>query len=73
MAEKKNEDSVAVVLTAEERRNLADAYDALVGVACEQGEDVFDQFHKRGGTEMLDELEGLVKRLAPAEFERLAV
>ena len=60
-------------LTSDERQQLADIYDALVGVACEQGEDLFDGFHKRGGTEMLDELEGLVKRLAPAEFERLAV
>ena len=60
-------------LTAKERQNLADAYDALVGVVCEQGEDLFDGFHKRGGSAMLNELEELVKRLAPDEFAKLAI
>lgn len=58
-------------LTSDERQQLADIYDALVGVACEQGEDLFDGFHKRGGTAMLNELEELVKRLAPDEFAAL--
>ncbi len=59
-------------LTATERRKLVDLYDALCGVVCECGYDYFDGFHKRGGAKMMNELEAILQRLAPAEFAAIA-
>ena len=60
----------SVALTATERQQLCDLYDALTGVVCEQGEETFDDFHKRGGSAMLSELETILKRVAPVEFAK---
>lgn len=55
-------------LTATERRQLTDLYDALCGVVYECGYDFFDSLHKRGGEKMMNELEAILRRVAPAEF-----
>lgn len=55
-------------LTAGERQNLADLYDALLGVVCENGEDFFDGYHRRRGKGLMNELEAICCKLAPAEF-----
>lgn len=57
--------------TATERRQLADAFDALMGVVCEHGYEAFDSFHKRRGSKMMTELETIFKKLAPVEMEAL--
>ena len=62
----------ATTLTAGERQHLADLYDALLGAVCENGEDFFDGYHKRGGKGLMDELEAICRKLAPAEFAKVA-
>ena len=62
----------APALTAEERRHLADLYDALLGVVCENGEEFFDGYHRRGGRGLMRELAGICGKLAPAEFAEVA-
>ena len=62
---------MATELTKKERQQLAEAFDALIGVASESGEDFFDGYHKRSGKKMLDELETIFKKLAPIEMEAL--
>lgn len=59
-------------LTATERRQLADLYDALCGVVSECDADYFDGFHRRGGAKMMNELEAILQRVAPAEFAAVA-
>lgn len=61
------------ILTETERRNLADLFDALIGVASENGTDFFDSYHKRSGATMLTELETFLQKHAPAELAALAV
>ena len=61
------------ILTETERRNLADLFDALIGVASENGTDFFDSYHKRGGATMLTELETFLQKHAPTELAALAV
>lgn len=58
-------------LTATERQQLADAYDALLGLASEQGTEAFDNYHKRGGSSLFTELETIFTKLAPAEMEKV--
>lgn len=58
-------------LTANERKQLADLYDALCGVASENGDDFFDCYHKRGGAVMFTELGAILQRVAPAEYAAL--
>lgn len=58
-------------LSKKERLQLAEAFDALIGVASETGESFFDGYHKRSGKKMLDELETIFKKLAPIEMEAL--
>ncbi len=55
-------------LTASERKHLADLYLALLGVASEYGGGFFDPYHKRGAKALFNELESIIKRLAPDEF-----
>ena len=61
----------ATPLTAGERQHLADLYDALVGAVCENGEDFFDGYHKRGGKGLMNELEAICRKLAPTEFAKV--
>ena len=61
------------ILTETERRNLADLFDALIGVASENGTDFFDSYHKRSGATMLTELETFLQKHAPTELAALAV
>ena len=65
------QDNQGLALAKKERRQLADLYDALVGIVSEWGSDCFDQFHKRGGTAMLNELETILQRVAPSELASL--
>ena len=58
-------------LTAEERSQLADAFDALLGVASEYEPDFFDQFHKRKGDGLFGELEKIFIKLAPDEMKKV--
>ncbi len=58
-------------LTPTERQHLADLYDALLGVCSEDGTDFFDGYHKRGGKGLMDELEAICRKLAPAEFAKV--
>ena len=58
----------ATTLTANERQYLADLYDAIIGAVCENGEDFFDGYHKRGGKVLMNELEAICRKLAPVEF-----
>ena len=55
-------------LTPAERRQLAELYDALCGVASERGEELFDRYHKRSGAAMFAELDAILQRVAPAEY-----
>jgi hypothetical protein len=59
------------MLTARERQHLADLYDALLGVVCENGEDFFDGYHRRRGKGLMNELEAICRKLAPAEFGKV--
>lgn len=58
-------------LTAAERQQLADAYDALLGLASELGAEAFDAYHKRGGNRLFSELETIFTKLAPAEMKKV--
>ncbi len=58
-------------LTAAERSQLADAFDALLGVASEYEPDFFDQYHKRGGDGLFGELEKIFVKLAPEEMKKV--
>ena len=58
-------------LTATERRQLADAYDALIGLVSEQGTEAFNAYHKRGGNALFNELESIFTKLAPAEMKKV--
>lgn len=58
-------------LTARERQNLADLYDALLGAVCENGKDFFDGYHRRRGKGLMNELEAICRKLAPAEFGKV--
>ena len=61
----------ATTLTANERQYLADLYDAIIGAVCENGEDFFDGYHKRGGKGLMNELESICRKPAPAEFAKV--
>ena len=56
-------------LTATERQHLADAFDAIMGVASEFGPEFFDAYHKRGGDGLFGELEKICIKLAPEEMK----
>jgi len=58
-------------LTARERQQLADAYDALLGLASEHGTEGLDAYHKRGGDALFTELETIFMKLAPAEMKKV--
>ena len=59
------------MLTARERQNLADLYDALLGVVCENGEDFFDGYHRRRGKGLMKELAAICRKLAPVEYGKV--
>jgi len=61
----------APALTARERQQLADLYDAILGAVCENGEDFFDGYHKRRGKGLMNELEAICRKLAPVEFAKV--
>ena len=69
---KAKKDDGGSALTPKERKQLAELYDALVGVASERGTDFFRSYHKRGGAAMLSELETILQRVAPAELAAVA-
>ena len=56
-------------LTAAERSQLADAFDAILGVASEHGPEFFNSYHKRGGDGLFGELEKIFIKLAPEEMK----
>ena len=56
-------------LTAAERSQLADAFDAILGVASEYGPEFFNSYHKRGGDGLFGELEKILIKLAPEEMK----
>ncbi len=56
-------------LTAAERSQLADAFDAILGVASEYGPEFFNSYHKRGGDGLFGELEKIFIKLAPEEMK----
>ena len=58
-------------LTATERQQLADAFDAILGVASERGPEFFDSYHKRGGDGLFGELEKIFVKLAPDEMKKV--
>ena len=58
-------------LTATERQHLADAFDAILGVASEHGPEFFDSYHKRGGDGLFGELEKICVKLAPDEMKKV--
>ena len=58
-------------LTATERQQLADAFDAILGVASEHGAEFFDSYHKRGGDGLFGELEKILVKLAPDEMKKV--
>lgn len=58
-------------LTAAERTQLADAFDAILGVASEYGPEFFNSYHKRGGDGLFGELEKIFIKLAPEEMKRV--
>ena len=58
-------------LTKTERQQLADAFDAIMGVASELGPEFFDQYHKRGGDGLFGELEKIFIKLAPEEMKKV--
>ena len=69
-AERKREKSDNA-LTPAERKQLVELYDALCGVASENGEDFFDCYHRRSGAAMFAELGAILQRVAPAEYAAL--
>ena len=56
-------------LTDKERSQLADAFDAILGVASEYGPEFFNSYHKRGGDGLFGELEKIFIKLAPEEMK----
>ena len=56
-------------LTATERQHLADAFDAIMGVASEYGTEFFDSDHQRGGDGLFGEFERICIKLAPEEMK----
>ena len=58
-------------LTETERQQLADAFDAILGVASEYGPEFFDSYHKRGGDGLFGELEKIFIKLAPEEMKKV--
>ena len=56
-------------LTEKERSQLADAFDAILGVASEYGPEFFNSYHKRGGDGLFGELEKIFIKLAPEEMK----
>ena len=58
-------------LTATERQQLADAFDALLGVASEYGPEFFNSYHRRGGDGIFGELETIFVKLAPDEMKKV--
>ena len=56
-------------LTELERTQLADAFDAILGVASEHGPEFFNSYHKRGGDGLFGELEKIFIKLAPEEMK----
>ena len=58
-------------LTAAERSQLADAFDAIMGVASEYGPEFFDSYHKRKGDGLFGELEKIFIKLAPEEMKKV--
>ena len=58
-------------LTATERQQLADAFDAIMGVASEYGPEFFDSYHKRKGDGLFGELEKIFIKLAPEEMKKV--
>ena len=58
-------------LTKKERQQLADAFDALLGVASEYEPEFFDPYHKRGGDGLFGELEKIFVKLAPDEMKKV--
>ena len=59
------------VLSAAEKSQLADAFDAILGVASEHGPEFFDSYHKRGGDGLFGELEKIFVKLAPDEMKKV--
>ena len=59
------------VLSAAEKSQLADAFDAILGVASEHGPEFFDSYHKRGGDGLFGELEKILVKLAPDEMKKV--
>ena len=58
-------------LTDKERSQLADAFDAILGVASEYGPEFFNSYHKRGGDGLFGELEKIFIKLAPEEMKKV--
>ena len=58
-------------LTKTERQQLADAFDAIMGVASEYGPEFFDSYHKRGCDGLFGELEKIFIKLAPEEMKKV--
>ena len=58
-------------LTETERQQLADAFDAILGVASEYGPEFFDDYHKRRGDGLFGELEKIFVKLAPEEMKKV--
>lgn len=56
-------------LSSAEKVQLADAFDALLGVASEYGPEFFNSYHKRGGDGIFGELEKIFIKLAPDEMK----
>ena len=54
-----------------ERTQLADAFDAILGVASEYGPEFFNSYHKRGGDGLFGELEKIFIKLAPEEMKKV--
>lgn len=58
-------------LSSAEKAQLADAFDALLGVASEYGPEFFNSYHKRGGDGIFGELEKIFIKLAPDEMKNV--
>ena len=58
-------------LTETERQQLADVFEALMGVASEYGPEFFDSYHKRKGDGLFGELEKNFIKLAPDEMKKV--
>ncbi len=69
--ETKKRKASRTALTAVERQQLADAFDAIMGVASEHGPEFFDSYHKRGGDGLFGELEKIFIKIAPEEMKKV--